>query len=160
LFGEGLSGDELLGEDSEDSHHGGTSVVELSILLTEFLGRFLLPVVDLSESDTVVSIEFGRWPPCELNKSHEDENLQKSGGWDLEESSDTVIDVGELESGGRGKVSVESPLVVVDEGSEHGHHGDTSVLTLDGAVAFELGFVGDVSKRIEESKRSGGSDLG
>jgi hypothetical protein len=160
LLVEGLVGDKLLGENSEDSHHGGTSVVKLSVLLTELLGWLLVPVVDLSKPDTVVAIKLGSRPPGKLNKCSDDKDLEESSGRDLEESSDTRVDISELDSLGWGDVTIESPLVVVNKGSEHGHHGDTSVLTLDSAVTLELSIIGDVTKRIEESKRSGSTNLG
>mmetsp|Transcript_21347 Transcript_21347/g.59345 ORF Transcript_21347/g.59345 Transcript_21347/m.59345 type:complete len:228 (-) Transcript_21347:59-742(-) len=132
-----LAGEDLLDEDSGDCGHGSTSVVELGVLLADLLAWLLLPVVDLSESDTVVSVELGCWPPGELDESCDEDDLGESGGWDLEESSDTAVDVGELDVVGWGKVSIEGPLVVVDESSEHGHHGDASVLALDGTTALE-----------------------
>lgn len=160
LLVESLVGGKFLRENSEDAHHSSTSVVKLGVLLTELLGWFLVPVVDLSKSDTVVAIKLGSRPPGELDKSSDDKDLEKSSGRDLEESSDSRVDVTELDSLGRGDVTIESPLVVVDESTEHGHHGDTSVLTLDSAVTLELSLISDVTKRIEEAEWGGGTNLG
>ena len=159
LFVKRLSGKNFLGDDSGNTHHGGTSVVKFGVLLTDLLGWFLFPVVDLSKPDTVVTIKLGCWPPGKLNESHEDDDLGKSGRWDLEKSTNTGVDIGELKVVGWGKVSIENPLVVVDESSGHGHHGNTSVLAFDGTVTGEFFVISDVSKRIEESKRSGGTNF-
>jgi hypothetical protein len=159
LFEQSLASKNLLGDDSGNSHHGGTAVVELSVLLADLLCWFLLPVVDLSEPDAVVAIKLGCGPPSKLDESHNDKDLSKSGGWDLEKSTDSSVDIGELQVVGRGKVSIESPLVVVDESSKHGHHGDASVLALNSTVTGEFLVISDVSKGIEETKRSGGTNL-
>jgi hypothetical protein len=159
LFGQVLAGEDLLGEDTGDTHHSGTSVVELSVLLADHLGGFLFPVVDLSKPDTVVTVKLGGRPPGKLDESRKDNDLGKSSSRDLEKSANTRVDIGKLQVVGRRKVSIESPLVVVDEGSKHGHHSNASMLALDSAVSFELGVIGDVTERIEESKRGGGTDL-
>ena len=149
----------LLRDNSEDTHHGSTSVVELGVLLAEFLAWFLVPVVDLSKPDTVVSIKLAGRPPGKLNKSTSEDDLEESGRWDLEKTSDSAVDVRELKVLRRGKVSIEDPFVVVDKSSGHGHHGNTSVLALNSTVTLELLGGSDVSERIEESERSGGSNL-
>jgi len=159
LFSEVLSGNNFVGEGSKDSHHSGTAVIELSILLADFLGGFFVPVVDVSKPDTVVSVKLGGGPPGELDKSAEKNDLEKSSSRDLEKTSNTGVDVGELKSSGWGKVSIESPVVVVDEGSGHGHHGNTSVLALNSTVTSECLVIGDVSKGIEVSKGSNGTEL-
>ena len=128
--------------------------------MAKLLARLLGPVVDLSQSDAVVSVQLGGGPPSQLDESREEDNLEESSGRDLEESSDTTVNVGELEALGGADVAVERPLVVVDEGSEHGNHGNAAVLALDGAVTLELFLRGDVSEGVEESERSGGSNLG
>ena len=160
LLGKSLSSNNLVRNSSGNGHHGGTAVVQLSILLTKLLGGLGIPVVQCSKTDTIVSIELSSGPPGKLYETADNKDLEKSGWGDLEETSDASADVTELEIGRRGKVSVESPVVVVDEGSGHSHHGNTSVLALDGTVADELILVSDVSKGIEVSKRGHGSDLG
>ena len=74
-----LSGKNFLGDDSGNTHHGGTAVVELGVLLTNLLGRLLLPVVDLSKPNAVVAIKLGGGPPGKLNESRNNEDLSKSG---------------------------------------------------------------------------------
>lgn len=154
-----LSSEHFLGDDSGNTHHGCTSVVELRVLLTNFLRGFLLPVVDLSEPDTVVAIKLGGGPPCKLDQTRNNKDLGKSGSGDLEKSTDSGINVGELQVVGGRNVSIESPLVVVNESSEHSHHGNTSVLAFNGSVSCKLLFIRDVSKGIEETKGGGGTDL-
>jgi len=127
---------ELLGNHvSEDTHHGGTSVVELDVQLA----GLLLWVLDVGTevANAVVSVVLGGWHPCELNKGEEGQDLGESGGWDGADSVSSGWDVGELEAGGWGKVSVEDDVVVVDDASDNGSHGNTSVLALDGTTALE-----------------------
>ena len=159
LLSEVLSGDNLVGEGSEDCHHSSTSVVKFSVLLTVVLGRLFLPVIETSETDSVVSREVRCGPPGKLNESTEKDDLSKSSSRNLEKSSNSRVDVGEFKSSRRGKVSIESPSVVVDEGSEHSHHSNTSVLALYSTVTDEGLLVFDVSKGIEVSEGSYSSNL-
>jgi len=159
LFSKVLSSEDFLGEDPENCHHSSTSIVKFGVLLTKLFGRLLLPVVDLSEPDTVVAIKLGTRPPGKFDKSTEKDDLEETGRRDLEGPSNTGVDIRELQVLGRGKVSIKCPLVVVDESSEHGHHRDTAVLALNRTVADELIIVGDVPERVEESKRGGSSNF-
>jgi hypothetical protein len=148
-----------LAQDSRNCHHSRTSVVEFSILLADLLSRFPFPVVDLSEPDTIVTIQLGGRPPGKLNKSTCKDDLGKSSSRELEKSANTRVDITELQASRWGKVSIESPHVVMDESTEHGHHGDASVLALDSTVPGEGSIVSDVTKGIKESEGSGGSNL-
>lgn len=159
LLVQALSSKDLLGNNSGNTHHGSTSVIEFGVLLTNLLGGFLLPVVDLSKPDAVVTIKLGGGPPGKLNESHDNKDLSKSSRGDLEKSTNTRVNVGELQVVGRRKVTIESPLVVVDKSTKHGHHGNTSVLALNGSVAGEFLVIGNVSKGVEETKRSSGTNL-
>jgi len=159
LLGEVLSGNNLVDEGSKDTHHSSTSVVELSIPLSDLLGWLLVPVVDVSKPDTVVSVKLGGGPPGELNESAEKDDLKKTGRGNLEKTSNSRVDIGEFKSLGRAEVSIEGPLVVVDEGSEHGHHSNTAVLLLNSTVTREFLLIGDVSKRIKEAKRGNSTNL-
>mmetsp|Transcript_53836 Transcript_53836/g.80340 ORF Transcript_53836/g.80340 Transcript_53836/m.80340 type:complete len:215 (-) Transcript_53836:96-740(-) len=159
LFSKVLSSENFLGDNSSNGHHGGTSVVKLSVLLTDFLSWFLVPVVDLSKSNTVVPIQLGCRPPSKLDEPANQNDLGKTSSRKLEKASNSRVDIRELEVVRWGHVSIERPLVVVDKSSEHGHHGNASVLALNSTVTNEFGFIRNVSKRIEESKRSGGSNI-
>ena len=159
LLGKALAGDDLVDEGAEDAHHGGAAVVELGVALTKLAGGLLLPVVPGAETDAVVTVELGGGPPGELDEAADDEDLGEAGDGDLEEAADALVDVGELEVLGGAEVAVEGPLVVVDEGAEHGHHGDAAVLALDGAVADEGLLIGNVAEGIEEAEGGDGADL-
>ena len=73
-----------------------------------------------------------------LHKGAHNKDLRETRLRHLEQAADPLVDVRELEVGGGGEVAVKRPLVVVDDDAGHGHHGDTPVLALDGAVALEL----------------------
>lgn len=159
LFIQSLAGEDFLGNNTSNGHHSGTAIVKFSVLLANFLGRFFLPIVDLSEPDAVVTIKLGGRPPGKLDKAANKKDLGESGSGDLEESTDSGADVRELNVFRWGKVPIESPLVVVDEGAKHGHHSNTSMLTLDSTVAGEFLVISDVSKGIKETKGGGGTNL-
>ena len=159
LLVQALSSEDLLGDNTGNGHHGGATVVEFGVLLTNLLGRFLFPVVDLSKPDSVVTIKLGGRPPGKLNESQKDDDLGKSSRWDLEKSTNTRVDIGELQVVGWRQVSIESPLVVVNESAKHGHHGNTTVLSLDGSVSGEFLVISDISKRVEETKGGSGTNF-
>jgi len=159
LLSEALAGDNLVDEGAEDAHHGGAAVVELGVALAKLAGRLLVPVVPGSNADAVVSVELGGGPPGELDEAADEDDLGEAGDGNLEEAADALVDVGELEVVAGAEVAVEGPLVVVDEGAEHGHHGDAAVLALDGAVADEGLLIGDVAEGIEEAEGGDGADL-
>lgn len=155
LFVQILAGEDLLDDDSCNTRHCRTSVVKLGVLLANLFGWFLFPVVDLSKPDSVITIKLGGRPPCKLDKSHHDEDLEKSSRWDFEKSTDSTVDIGELQVRRWREVSIEGPFVVVDKSSEHSHHGDASVLALNSTVTGEFLVISDVSEGIEETKRRG-----
>ena len=159
LLSEALAGDNLVDEGAEDAHHGGAAVVELGVALAKLAGGLLVPVVPGSQADAVVSVELGGGPPGELDEAADEDDLGEAGDGNLEEAADALVDVGELEVVAGAEVAVEGSLVVVDEGSEHGHHGDAAVLALDGAVADEGLLIGDVAEGIEEAEGGDGADL-
>mmetsp|Transcript_24927 Transcript_24927/g.52918 ORF Transcript_24927/g.52918 Transcript_24927/m.52918 type:complete len:253 (+) Transcript_24927:55-813(+) len=158
LFEHGLSSELFNDHVSKDSHHGGTSVVQFNIKLAGLFFR----VFDITSepSNSVVSVVLGSRHPCEFDKSDEEEDLGKSSRRDGGNSGHSSWDVRELKIGRRGKVSIEDDVVVVDNGSDNGSHGNTSVLALDGTTTFEgLWLSVQPSKRIEDSKRLGDSKL-
>jgi hypothetical protein len=150
---------ELFGDHvSEDTHLGGTSVVDLGIQLAGLLGG----VEDISTevTNSVVTIVLRCRPPRNLDESEEGKDLGKSSRGDSEESVNSSGDVGELQVVGRRDVSIEGDVVVVDDASNNGHHGNTSMLTFDSTTAFErLGLSLHPSKRIENTKRLSASKL-
>lgn len=111
---------------AEDSHHGGAAVVELGVELA----GLLLGVLDVGSevSDAIVSVVLGRRQPGELDEGAEGEDLGEAGGGDGEEPGDSGGDVGELEVVGGGEVAVELDVVVVDDGTDDGGHGNATVL--------------------------------
>ena len=157
LFVHGLSGQDFGNHVSENSHHGGTSVVDLNIELADLL---LWVKVGTEISNSVVSVVLGGRHPCELNKGEEKNDLGKSSGRNGTNSIATGWDIRELEVGRRGKVSIKDNVVVVHDGSNNGSHGNTSVLALDGTTTLEgLWFSVQPSKRIEDSERLSGTEL-
>jgi len=151
-----LSSDFLGNHVSDNSHHSSTAVIKLGVELA----GLLLGVKDIitEVTNSVVTVVLGSGPPGDLNKSAEGNDLCKSSGGDGEDSLDTSGDIRELKSGGRRDVSVEDDVVVVDDGSNNGHHGNTSVLALDGTTTLEGLRLGvHPSERIEDSEGLGGS---
>ena len=191
LFVHGLSGKLFSNHVSEDTHHGGTSVVDLGVQLASLLSG----VKDVSSevTNSVVTIVLGSGPPGNLNESNEGKDLGKSSSGNGGNSGHTSGNIRELQVVGRGNVSakeeervrfvalrviliswnrlffysllkqflpVEDNVVVVDDGSNNGSHGNTSVLSLNSPTTFEgLGLSVDPSKRIEDSEGLGGSNF-
>ena len=86
--------------------------------------------------------------------------MGKSGGGDGTDSISTKRNVGELQVVGGGQVAIENNVVVVNDDTNNGSHGNTSVLALNSSATFEgLGLGLDPSKRIENTKGLGGTDL-
>ena len=157
LFVHSLSSDDFDNHVTHDSHHSGTSVVDLSVKLA---GLFFRVEVLSEPTNSVVSVVLGCRQPSEFDKGEEGKDLKKSGVGDGTDSVNSGGDIGEFEVLRRGKVSIENNVVVVDDDTDNGSHGNTSVLSLDSPTTFEglrLGF--QPSKRIVNSKRSGNTDL-
>ena len=153
-----LAGEAFCNHVTKDTHLGGTAVVQLNVELAGLLGGVLDLLSEVT--NTVVSRVVGGRHPGELNKSEEEKDLKKTGGGDSADSINTSGDIGELQVLGFGEVSIEGDVVVVNDGSNNGHHGNTAMLSLNGTTAFEgLWFAVKPSKRIEYSKRSSGTEL-
>jgi len=149
---------------SKDSHLGGTAIVELNGTLGG-LGLLIKGVPAevkgaITEVTRELSLSSNILHDSKLQESNEEEDLEESGRGNLGKSSDTsrdgveagsrVIDVSrKTNSGGGDNVSKDSQL------------GDTSVLKLDVTKAVEALLVSIIehTERIEESKRSLGTDL-
>ena len=154
LFEHSLSGKLFSDHVSKDSQHSGTSVVQLNIKLAGLFFR----VFDVTSepSNSVVSVILGGRHPGQFNKSNEKEDLGKSSRRDSGNTGHSSWDVRELQVVGRGDVSVEDDVVVVDNGSNNSSHGNTSVLALDSSAAFEgLRLSVQPSERVENSKGLG-----
>ena len=157
LFVHSLSGHYFDNHVSEDTHHSGTSVVDLGVQLA----GLLFGVEVLSEpTDTVVSVVLRSRHPCKLNKGEEEKDLKKSGVGDGTDSVNSSWDIGELEVLAGAQVSIESDVVVVDDDTNNGSHGNTSVLALNGTTTLEgFGLRLEPSKRIVDTKGSGDTNL-
>ena len=157
LFVHSLSGHDFDNHVTHNSHHSGTSIVDLGIKLS---GLFFGVEVLSEPSNSVVTVVLGSRHPCEFDKSEKCKNLEESGVGDGADSVNSGGDIREFEVLRRGKVSIENNVVVVDDNSNNSGHGNTSVLSLDGSATFEgLGLGFEPSKRIVNSERSGDSDL-
>ena len=94
LLVHGLSGHALNNHVSHNSHHGGTSVVQLNIQLAGLLGGILN--VGSEPANTVVSVVLGGRHPGKLYKGEEEKDLQKTSSGDGTDSINTGGDVREL----------------------------------------------------------------
>jgi hypothetical protein len=149
---------------SKNSHHGGTSIVELDGTLGE-LGLLIKGVpAEVKGSVTEVTNELTLASyvlhDSKLKGSYEGYNLEKSSLWDGSYGGPAVRDGVEGGSGGV-DVSWKVDSVTGHDLSEEGKLGDTSVLDLYVTKTVETFLVGIVkeSKRIEESKWWLGSEL-
>jgi hypothetical protein len=151
LLVHGLASKLLSNHVSEDTHHSGTAVVQLNIELAGLL--FGVFDVGSEVTNTVVSVVLGGRHPRQLNKSEEGKDLGKSSGGDGTDSVSTSGDVGELQVVRGGKVSIEDNVVVVDDDTDDGSHGNTSVLALNSTTALEgLGLGVEPSKGIVDTE--------
>ncbi len=154
----------LVDHEGQDSHHGGTSVVELDGSLLQ-LGVLIEGVPSVVKGSVAeVTREFGFSGNIlhdgKLQKTDQGNNLANTGSSNVVEGGESVADTTE------GKslvvdISRETDPGFSDKVSEDGKHGDTSVLKFDVSKTGELFFVtiGNKSKRIEESKRRLGTEL-
>ena len=156
-----VAGELLVDHKGEDSHLGGTAVVELDGTLLELLLlRELVPSeVDVSITEVTNELSSGDvLHDRDFKETNEADDLEDSSGLDLVEGGKTRGDIGELgarvvdgsrktNSGGGNDVSENSQL------------GDTSVLELNVTEAVEaiLVSIGEHTKRIEESDRGLGT---
>ena len=150
--------------EGQDSHHSGTSVVELDGTLLK-LGVLIEGVPSVVKGSVAeVTREFGFSGNIlhdgKLQKTDEGNNLANTGSANVVEGGESVADVSE---GGSLVVDIsrKTDSGFGDKVSEDGKHGDTSVLKFDVSKTGELLFItiGNKSKRIEESKRRLGTKL-
>jgi hypothetical protein len=153
-----LASDLLGNHVSHDIHHSSTSVVELGVELAGLL--YGVKDIATEVTDSVVTIVLGCHPPCNLDETNESKDLGKSCTWDSEDSVNTSGDIRKLQVVGGGDVSIEDNVVVVDDATNNGSHGNTSMLALDSTTAFEgLWFSHHPAKRIEDTKGLGSTKL-
>ena len=157
----------LVNHKSKDSHHGGTSLVKLDGTLLK-LGLLIERVPsEVDGSVTEISRELtglgsvGRvLHNSNFKESDESNDLPKSS---LGDGSDGGPTVGDGVEGSSGVVNVSWKVNsgTGDDVSKEGKLGNTSVLDLNVTKTVESILVGVVkkSKRIEESKRSLGTEL-
>ena len=153
----------LVDHKGKDTHHGGTSLVELDGTLLK-LGLLVKGVPAKIEGVvTEVTDEFSSGDvlhDSKLKETNEGNKLSDSSTLDGVEGGESVGDIGE----GKSRVvdvSWKTDSVLGDKVSDNGKHGDTSVLDLDVTKTVELLLVSisNKSEGIEESKRRLGSKL-
>ena len=158
----------LMDHESEDSHHGGTAVVQLDGALGQ-LGLLVEGVpAEVDGAVAEVADEFvlasDVLHDSELEEANEGENLGKAGRGDGIRSEEGGNAAG---VGGEGMSRVVDVSREVDAAAGHdlakeGELADASVLELDEAEAVESLLVGVIEQAegIEEAKRGLGSELG
>ncbi len=128
---------------SQNSHHGGTSVVQFNgTLLQLFLGG-CLPFDNSVSEITSVFTGTSVLHDEQLKETNEGEDLDKSGVGDIFESSNSGFDGGErcsLVVNVSGDTGTEGGVDV----SENGKHGNTSVLDFDVTKTIESFLVNTV----------------
>jgi len=155
---------------SKDTKHSSTSVLDLDVEgAVTFLRVFDLGLERVSSRDGVGGSVVTSWKILwssgvftgrhgnTLGKSSEKKDLAKSEGRDgskSRESHTVVHDGGERNSSLKIKGSRECDSKFLDQHTDEGNHGDTSVLDFDGTTAGEgFGILGK-SKRIPKVKRT------
>ena len=154
---------------SEDTSHGGTSVVEFDGTLGE-LGLFIEVIpseVNVSVSEVTDEFVSGSWNilhETNFEESNEGNKLDKSSGRDgvRSEKGGNSVRVGAEGISLQVNVSRKEDSGTGGDLSEEGKHTDTSVLDFHVSKTFESFLVNitvEESKRIEESERRLGSEF-
>ena len=148
----------------KDTHHGSTALVELDSTLLELGGgiKGIPAVVDgaVTEVTNVLGSAGKVLHDASLQKTDEKKKLAKSTSRNGLEGGKTVGD-GSERSSTQVNVSRKTDTGLLDEVTDNGKHGDTSVLELSEAEAVELLLVTvcDKAERIEEAKRRLGTEF-
>jgi hypothetical protein len=163
-----LVGDEgdsqlLVDHKGEDTHLGGTALVELDGTLLELSLLVEGVPAEVKGVVTEVTNEFSSGDVLhdgELKEANEGNKLADASTRDGGKGGETVGDIGELKARVV-NVSRETDSGLLDEVSSDGKHTDASVLDLDVTETVELLLVaiGNQAEGIEESKRSLGTEL-
>jgi len=153
--------DLLVDHKSEDTHHGGTAVVELDGTLGE-LGLLIEGVpseVDVSITEVTNELVSGSGNILHegaLEDTDEGNDLHNSSGGDVVRAEDSGNTVGEAVEG----LSVAEVSRKVDSGTgddlaKEGKHTNTSMLDLDVTKTVETVLVlsGELAEGVEEAKR-------
>ena len=148
----------------KNSHHGGTSLVQLNgaLLKLGLLVKSVPSKVDVSITE--VTREFTSSVDIlhdeHLKESNESDKLDQTKGGDGTKGGKSRGDI--FKAGSRKiNVSWDAGSSVCVDVSNNGKHTDTSVLNLNVSETVELGFVtvGNKVQRIKESKRSSGTEV-
>ena len=143
--------------EAEETHLGGTSLVEFDGTLLELSFSIESVPAKVNGAVTEVTDEFGFSGQVTHDRGFQDSNeekeLDKATGGDFLEGGETVGDFGEGLAGvvdGSGKTDTG----FLDKVSNNTKHADTSVLQFNETKTVELFLVtiGDKAKGIEESK--------
>mmetsp|Transcript_8667 Transcript_8667/g.18716 ORF Transcript_8667/g.18716 Transcript_8667/m.18716 type:complete len:222 (-) Transcript_8667:97-762(-) len=153
----------LVNHKGQDSHLGGTSVVQFNgtLLQLGFFGEGVPSEVD--GTVTEVTGEFSSGDVLhdgEFQKTNKGNDLANTASANIVKGGESVADIGESESGVvDGSWKTDSGLL--DEVSSGGKHTNTSVLEFDVSKTGELLFVtiGNKVEGIEKSKRWLGTEL-
>ena len=157
----------LMDHKSKDSHHGGTSVVQLNSTLGK-LGLLIEGVPsEVKGTVTEVTNEFvlagNILHDTELKSTNEGEDLGESGRGDGigAEEGGKAVGVGVEGVAGVVNVSIEVDSGAGDDLSQEGKLADTAVLDLDVTKTVEALLVGTIEQAegVEEAKGSLGTEL-
>mmetsp|Transcript_18419 Transcript_18419/g.23698 ORF Transcript_18419/g.23698 Transcript_18419/m.23698 type:complete len:224 (-) Transcript_18419:41-712(-) len=150
----------FMGDETSDTHHGGTALVQFNLSLSK-LGTFVeLVPAKVKSTVTVVTDEFSfsesitvdHFCYSEKGKHLHQNSLAVTGGVKSGECSQTI----------RNALSTrETDAIGCDQVTNNGQHTDTSVFELNGTKTIEsfLVSIGDKTKGIEEAKRSDGTNI-
>ena len=151
----------LVNHKSKDTHHGGTSVVQLNgtLLKLGILIKCIPSEVDGAVTEVTDEVTGGGTVgtvlhDSKLQEANEGKHLEGTGNGDVEGSGPALADVGEL---GPGKVNISREAESSAGGNlaQEGELANTAVLQLNVTEAVESLLVGIIeqAKGVEESKR-------
>jgi hypothetical protein len=151
--------------ESQNTHLGGTAVVELDATLSQLGRRIEFVPAKVNEAVTEVANEFvsSSWHglhEANFHGENEEKDLGNTGSRDGAQRSEAIRDVGKFQSGVV-NVSRETDAVLRREVSNNSNHGDTAVLDLNVSETVEpfLVTVGNQAEGVEEAKRNLGTEL-
>mmetsp|Transcript_35128 Transcript_35128/g.73166 ORF Transcript_35128/g.73166 Transcript_35128/m.73166 type:complete len:205 (+) Transcript_35128:216-830(+) len=149
---------------SQDSHHGGTSLVQFDGTLLD-LGFFIKGIpskvnVSVTEITNKFTLASDILHDEQFQKTNESKDLRQTNGRNVGKSGNTVSHIGEFVTG---QINVTGQVLAsgIGQVAHHGQHTDTSVLQFDKAQTIKLFLVaiGDQTQRIKESHGSNGTNV-